>query len=114
MPNRHLGFTVTTLLVLVGTSFLPAQQVDLAVTSASQRSILTGSAQGFWSEGASLEFGLAGRHGLGAAVNVTGVHTGSIASSGVPLSEVITTFGPRYRLGVTNRFRCMAKLCWGR
>jgi opacity protein-like surface antigen len=48
-------------------------------------------------EGGSAELGLNLWHGVGPVANLTGGHTGSIGSSGVPLTLVTTTFGPRYR-----------------
>ena len=63
----------------------------------SERSIQANTALGFWAEGGSLELGADVFHGLGAAANVSGVHTASVGSGNVPLSLVTATFGPRYR-----------------
>ena len=51
----------------------------------------------FWMQGGSAELGANLIHGFGFAAEVTGTHTGSIGTSGVPLSLVSVTCGPRYR-----------------
>jgi hypothetical protein len=73
------------------------QSIDLAVTYIGQRSLEASSSQNFWSQGGSIELGVNAWRGLGIAADVTGTHAGSIGSSGIPLSIVTATFGPRYR-----------------
>jgi opacity protein-like surface antigen len=90
------------ILLLTGTSAVLAQtprpqHVDLGVTYIAQRSLRASTTQNFWLEGGSAELGLNLWHGFGAAANVTDGHTGSIGSSGVPLTLLTATFGPRYR-----------------
>ncbi len=96
--------TALALLLLTSTATLLAQKnaqqptrLDLAITYTAQRSIKANTTQNFWSQGGSIELGSNLWHGLGAVADVTGTHTGSIGSSGVPLSLVTVTFGPRYR-----------------
>ena len=48
-------------------------------------------------QGGSIELGANVWRGWGIAADLTGVHTGSIGSSSLPLSLVTITFGPRYR-----------------
>lgn len=71
-------------------------QVDLAITfAADQTNPVAGSDQ--WLKGGSIELGATAWRGLGIAAKVTGLTTDSLSSKGVPLSLVLTTFGPRYR-----------------
>jgi hypothetical protein len=53
--------------------------------------------ENFWMQGGSIELGANVWRGWGIAADLTGVHTGSIGSSSLPLSLVTITFGPRYR-----------------
>lgn len=76
---------------------------DVAVTYTAQHSLKAATNQGFWTAGGSLEVGVPVFHDLGPAINVTGSHAGSMGSSGVPLSLVTVTVGPRYRMRVSNR-----------
>jgi opacity protein-like surface antigen len=87
-------------LLLASTAASHAQakpDVDLAVTYTAQRSLKASSTQNFWSQGGSIEAGASLWRGLGPAANLTGTHSASIGSSGVPLSLITATFGPRYR-----------------
>jgi hypothetical protein len=87
-------------LLLGSTASLAAQmapRLDLAVTYIGQRSVKASSSQNFWSQGGSVELGANVWRGLGIAADVTGTNAGSIGSSGIPLSMVTVTFGPRYR-----------------
>jgi hypothetical protein len=74
-----------------------APTVDLAVSYIEERSLKAGTGQNFWLQGGSIELGANVWHGLGIAANVTGSHAASIGVSGIPLSLVTATFGPRYR-----------------
>jgi opacity protein-like surface antigen len=96
------------MLLLTGTSAVLAQTrrpqpIDVSVTYIAQRSLRASTAQNFWLEGGSAEFGIGLWHGLGAAANFTDGHTGSIGSSGVPLTLLSATFGPRYRRHTAKR-----------
>ena len=75
----------------------PPRRLDLAVTYSAARSLKANTSQNFWLQGGSIELGVNAFHGLGIAVDITGNHAGSIGNSGVPLSLVTATFGPRYR-----------------
>lgn len=71
------------------------REVDLALTYTVQHSNLV-STPTFWQQGGSVELSAQAYRGWGAAANITGTHVGSAANSGVGLSMVTTTFGPRY------------------
>ncbi len=81
----------------------PAYTSDVALTYAAQRSLKAATNQGFWMQGGSVEVGVPVVHGLEAALNVTGSHADSIGSSGVPLSLLTFTAGPRYRFTVGKK-----------
>jgi hypothetical protein len=82
------------------------QEVDLAVTYTAQHSNLV-STPTFWQQGGSIELSTQTYRGLGIAANITGTTIDSAADSGVGLSMVTTTFGPRYtwyrRNGATEK-----------
>jgi outer membrane immunogenic protein len=71
------------------------QEVDLAVTYTAQYSSLV-PGQKFWQQGGSAELSAQVWHGLGVAANVTGTNIDNAAGSGVGLTMVTETFGPRY------------------
>jgi opacity protein-like surface antigen len=71
------------------------QEIDLAVTYSAEYSNLT-SGSNFWRQGGGIEFSAEAFHGLGVAANVTGTHINTAVNSGVPLTTITTTFGPRY------------------
>ena len=88
--------------LLAGSVSLEAQtqqpgRLDLAVTYTGERSLKANTGENFWMQGGSIQMGANVRHGWGIAADVTGTHAGSIGSSGVPVSLVTTSFGPRYR-----------------
>jgi len=94
------------LLLLSGTGSLRAQTsqsrdshagLDLAFSYVGERSLKAATGQNFWMQGGSVELGIDFFHGLGVAAEIAGTHTGSIGTSGVPLSLVSITCGPRYR-----------------
>jgi hypothetical protein len=89
------------MVLLASTGFLRAQssqhKLDLAATYVAERSLKADTGQNFWMQGGSIELGANVWHGLGIAADVTGSHSSSIGTSGVPLSLVTATFGPRYR-----------------
>lgn len=72
-------------------------EVDAAVTYTEQYSNLV-STPTFWHSGGSIELSAQLRHGLGLAANVAGTQTSNAAGSGIGLSLVTATFGPRYTL----------------
>ncbi len=74
-----------------------SQRVDLGVSFTAARSLKAASGQNFWMEGGSIELGTNVWKGFGIAANIGGVRTISIGTSGVSLSLVASTFGPRYR-----------------
>lgn len=71
------------------------QEVDLAVTYTVQHSNLVSNPT-FWQQGGSVELSAQAYHGLGVVANITGTNVGEAANSGVGLTMVTTTFGPRY------------------
>jgi Outer membrane protein beta-barrel domain len=93
--------------LLSGTGLLLAQQqparLDLSVTYIGERSLKASTSQNFWMQGGSIELGANLYRGWGIAADVTGTHTGSIGTSGLQLSLVTTTFGPRYRWHADRR-----------
>lgn len=78
-----------------GTASVGHQEVDFAVTYTEQYSNLV-STPTFWHSGGAAELSAQLYHGLGLAANVAGTQTGNAADSGVGLSLVTATFGPRY------------------
>jgi hypothetical protein len=105
--------TTLCILLLAGTSSLQAQssqnKLDFAVTYAGERSLKSNTSQSFWMQGGSVELGANIWHGLGIAAGVTGAHASSIGTSGVPLSLVTVTFGPRYRWHADRRISIYAE-----
>lgn len=71
------------------------QETDLAVTYAEQYSNLV-STPTFWHGGGTIELSAQLYRGLGLAANVAGTQTSNAAGSGIGLSLVTATFGPRY------------------
>jgi hypothetical protein len=92
---------VDTLLIcvaLLAPAGLFAQQrpeLDVAVTYSAQRGTVLGGGD-FWAQGGSAEVAATFYHGLGMAMNIAGTHTSNISPSGVALTTVTSTFGPRY------------------
>ena len=91
---------------LVATAGLKAQAVpaaatsghheaDIAVTYTEQYSNLV-STPTFWHGGGGIELSTQLYHGLGVTANVAGTQTDNAASSGIGLTLVTATFGPRY------------------
>jgi hypothetical protein len=102
----HSGSTFSLLLAasLLAPAALRAQapypakehhEVDLAITYTEQYSNLV-STPTFWHGGGSAELSAQLSHSFGLAANVAGTQTGNAAGSGVGLSLVTATFGPRY------------------
>jgi hypothetical protein len=101
------------ILLLAGTSSLQAQssqnKLDFAATYAAERSLKSNTSQSFWMQGGSVELGANIWHGLGIAAGATGANSSSIGTSGVPLSLVTVTFGPRYRWHADHRISIYAE-----
>jgi hypothetical protein len=96
------------ILLLSGTGLLRAQgsqpkRLDLSITYIGERSLKANASENFWLQGGSIELGASVWRGWGIAADVTGTHAGSIGTSGLPLSLVTTTFGPRYRWHADRR-----------
>jgi opacity protein-like surface antigen len=70
-------------------------EVDLAFTYGAQRSNLTTAAE-FWLQGGAADLSAEFYHGLSIVANVAGERISNINGSGVDLTMVTTTFGPRY------------------
>jgi opacity protein-like surface antigen len=97
------------LLLLAGSVSLEAQtqvpsRLDLAVTYISGNSLKANSNENFWMQGGSIQIGANAWRGWGIAADITGSHSGSIGASGIPISLVTATFGPRYRWHAGRRF----------
>jgi peptidoglycan-associated lipoprotein len=82
------------------------REMDLAVTYTAQHSNLVANPT-FWQQGGSVEISAQVHRGLGLAANITGTNVGGAAGSGVGLTMVAETFGPRYTWyranGLANR-----------
>ncbi|MEO6923957.1 MAG: hypothetical protein ABI142_09035, partial [Bryocella sp.] len=107
-----MRFTISTL-ALMGmfislSTGLQAQQnashpeFDVSITYAAQGSNLTTGAN-FWAQGGAAELSFTAYHGLGLAASVTGTRKTNISPSGVNLTLVTTTFGPRYEWSPKSR-----------
>ncbi len=77
--------------------------LDFAVSFVAQRAFSAGTDTPFWLTGGKAEFGASMWHGLGAAIAVSGTHAASIGGSGIPVSYVVWTAGPRYRWHTGHR-----------
>jgi hypothetical protein len=103
----RLSIVALPVLLLGAAVTLSAQQqapkLDLAVTCISQRSIEVGTNPSFWTQGGSMELGSDVWKGFGIAADVTGTHAASIGTSGIPVSLVTVTFGPRFRWHAEKR-----------
>jgi hypothetical protein len=84
-----------TLLAPAGLVAQQAPELDVAVTYSAQQGTVRGGGD-FWAQGGSAEVSATFYHGLGETMNVAGTHVSSISPSGVPLTMVTSTFGPRY------------------
>jgi hypothetical protein len=90
--------TLVICVTLLAPAGLLAQQrpeLDVAVTYSAQQGTVRGGGD-FWAQGGSAEVSATFYHGLGEVMNVAGTHASSISPSGVPLTMVTSTFGPRY------------------
>lgn len=98
----HLLICSATILLATCVCNLHAQKtdeprIDLAVTYTAERTLQANTTQSVWLQGGSVQLGTDIWRGFGLAADITGLHTASVASSGVPFSELTATFGPRYR-----------------
>jgi hypothetical protein len=101
--------TALCLLLFFGMWPLHAQEsslgrIEVAVTLATQRSLSASTGQNFWMEGGAAEMGFTLGRGVGLVADLSGLHTGSIGSSGVSLDMTTVTFGPRYRWSPHRRW----------
>jgi hypothetical protein len=80
----------------------PVPRTDLAVTFLGERSLKAATSVNFWMEGGSVEAGFAVTRSLNIAADYTATHTGSIGSSGVPLTLSVLAAGPRYRWNASH------------
>jgi hypothetical protein len=85
-------------------SQLQVRGLDLSVDYIAAHSLKVNSGQNFWFQGGSIELGANAYRGWGIAANVTGIHASSIGTSGIPLSLVAATFGPRYRWHAGHKY----------
>lgn len=101
---RFFTLALSALLLLVAHPRLQAQTLDLGLTYDAAHTMKANTNQSFWMQGGSLEFGADAWRGFGIAANVSGFHAASIGGSGVPISLITATFGPRYRWRGRRRF----------
>ena len=95
---KHFLLLVASLLVPAGLrAQIDHHEVDLAVTYTEQYSNLV-STPTFWHNGGAIELSAQALHGFGITANVAGTQTGNAANSGIGLTLVTATFGPRYTL----------------
>ena len=80
-----------------------AYQSEVALTYTAQHSLKAATNQSFWMQGGAAELGVPIFRGFGAALNVTGSHTGSVGINGAPLNLITFTAGPRYRFNAGSR-----------
>lgn len=71
------------------------REVDLAVTYTAQHSNLVSNPT-FWQQGGGIELSTQTHRGLGITANISGTEVASAANSGVGLTMITATFGPRY------------------
>ena len=95
---RTLSFALVASLLGSGAALhAQAPKLDFGVTFVADRSLQANTSQNFWMEGGAAELGANVWKGWGIAADVMGAHVGAVGNGNVPLSLVITTFGPRYR-----------------
>ena len=87
--------------------------VDVGVSYVAMRSLKAASSQNFWMEGGSLELGVPVWRNVSVAANLTGAHAASIGSSGVPISLITVTGGPRYRWQVKPKWSVYGEALFG-
>jgi hypothetical protein len=93
---KTLGWVLLGLFAAATGLLAQAPRADLALTfTADRTNPFNGANQ--WLKGGSIDLGTDAWHGFGAAARVAGLTISSIGTQGVPLSLLITTFGPRYR-----------------
>ncbi len=88
---------------------VPSSHIDLSLTYSADRTNITAGSS-FWLQGGSVELVGVMPHGFAVVANVSGLHAGSISPTQVPLSLVVTTFGPRYtwRMPLHSRQRSLS------
>ena len=100
-------YVAMTVIALLPTGFRAQQsyahpELDLAVTYSAQRGTAVGGSS-FWAQGGSAELSATVYHGLGGAMDIAGNRASNISPSGVGLTMITTTFGPRYTWSHTLR-----------
>lgn len=103
-----MSFLRTCTLALAGfmvAAPIMAQQprLDLGVTYIAERSLRADTGENFWMQGGAIELGTNVWRGWGIAADVSETHANSIGTSGIPLSLVTATFGPRFRFHAQHR-----------
>jgi hypothetical protein len=73
-----------------------AREVDLAVTYTAERSNLVSNPI-FWRQGAAFALSAELFHGFGVGLNINGGRVSNINGTGINLTSITTTFGPRYQ-----------------
>jgi hypothetical protein len=114
LPSLRNCLTIALLAISALSAKAQKPLVDVGLSFDATRSLQNVSAQNFWMEGGSAEFGVDAWHGLGFAANITGVHGSSIGSSGVPLSLITAAAGPRFRARPGRSFSWYAQFLAGR
>jgi outer membrane immunogenic protein len=106
-----IKFPITLCLLLTASTIsmraqdhVAAPRADVAVSFIAARSLKASTSQDFWMEGGSAELGINLWRGIGVVLDGTGLQTGSIGSSGVPLVLTTVTIGPRYRWHAEHRY----------
>jgi opacity protein-like surface antigen len=96
-----LGAATLTTNSLRGQAPAPHRELDLAVTSVSQRSNIT-PGNFFWRQGGALELSTEVHRGFGVAVNLAGSKASNILGTGIDLDTFTVTGGPRYTWHQSN------------
>jgi peptidoglycan-associated lipoprotein len=90
-----------------------SRPLEVSVTYTAARSLKAATSQDFWMQGGSMELATDVWKGFGIAVDITGLHTNSVGSGGVPLSLITATFGPRYRWHPSHRVSLYSQVLTG-
>ena len=88
-------FAVPSLIAQQATHSAPSHELDFSFTYTAQRSNTTGG-NSFWLQGGNAQIAGTMYHGLGVVADVTATRASKINATGVNLTLVSTTFGPRY------------------
>jgi hypothetical protein len=114
---RHISLIATVGALACATTRARAQsqnsRLEVAVTYNATRSLQAGANQNFWQQGGSAEVSGTVWKSLAIVADVTGTHTDSINNTGIPLSLVTTTFGPRYRFMADHKISPYGQALFG-